>query len=65
MQAPLYKFLESAKENVEHYGKHGIDTFIASFHGNVTLNTGLIVCFKTFDEYNKVIDSFQERKNGK
>lgn len=56
MQAPLKDFIKSAKENIEHYGEHGLDAFVSAFHGNVVLNTGKDVAFKTWDEYNKLIN---------
>jgi hypothetical protein len=52
----LAGFLQAAKENPEHYGKHGLDAFMAAYHGNVVATNGYPTCFKTWQEYNDLID---------
>ena len=57
MQAPLKKFLENALANEKSYGKHGMDAFVAAFHGNVRRWDGEPLCFKEWERYNNLLDS--------
>ena len=60
--APLFvvenaiEFLKEAKENPDHYGKHGLEAFMAAHHQNVTQGNGKPVCFPAWDYYNRLID---------
>jgi len=56
----LAGFLKNAKENVSHYGKHGMRAFVAAYHGNVLTDDHKPTCFESWDDYNKLI----EAKNG-
>jgi hypothetical protein len=50
-------FLKAAEENKDHYGKHGLDAFMAAHHSNCSLATGKPWCYPTWDDYNRDIDS--------
>lgn len=50
------KFIETAEENLNHYGTHGIEAFIAAYHGNVVTDNGLPTSFNTWDKYNELLD---------
>ena len=61
------QFIESAKSNPGHYGKHGIRAFLLAHHGCVQVispRTGNKVptCFGTWGEYNELIDEMENRK---
>ena len=51
-------FLRSAEANPAHYGRHGLDAFMASHHKNclVSLADVRSTCFETWDAYNDAID---------
>lgn len=51
-------FLKSAQDNADHYGKHGLKTFMAAHHSNMVVSKEdrKPTCFKTWDEYNAVLD---------
>ena len=61
-EGDLQKFLDSAKENVEHYGKHGLRAFYASYHGVVVTEDGKPTCFTSWDEYNALLDKHDTAK---
>lgn len=50
-------WLDKAKEKPEHFGKHGLRAFMLAHHGNLTWK-GRDWCFKTWDEYNRVLDGW-------
>ncbi len=37
MQADALDFLREAEANADHYGSHGLVTFLAAFHGNLVV----------------------------
>ena len=47
-------FLSSAQEKVEHYGKHGIDAFLAAHHSSG------IGPFRGWEKYNEALDDFAD-----
>jgi hypothetical protein len=49
-------FLDTASQNPNHYGKHGIRTFLAAHHENTIELLGHPWCYKTWDEYNALLD---------
>lgn len=49
-------FIAAAEANPAHYGKHGLDAFVAAYHGNTVTETGLPTSLETWDEYNKLLD---------
>lgn len=55
-QAALGPFLESAVANPEHYGRHGLRTFMAAFHGNLVTDEGMPTSFGTWEEYDKLLE---------
>lgn len=59
----LKGFLENAKKNESHYGKHGMKAFMAAYHGNVTTMDGKPTCFQRWEEYNDIIDETLITKN--
>ena len=61
-EGDLQKFLDSAKENVEHYGKHGLRAFYASYHGVVVTEDGKPTCFTSWDKYNALLDKHDTAK---
>lgn len=52
----LEGFLKAAKDNVDKYGKYGLDAFMLAYHGNVITDKGLPTCLKSWKEYNDLID---------
>lgn len=50
-------FIEAAEKNQNHYGKHGLEAFVAAYHGNVTTDAGRPTSFDSWDEYNTLIDA--------
>jgi hypothetical protein len=56
----LGKFLDSAQENVEHYGKHGIRAFLAAYHGVVIAANGNPTCCESWKDYNDLLDELDE-----
>jgi len=61
MDNPL-EFIELAEKNPEHYGKYGLDAFVAAYHGNVIVaKTGLPTSLESWDKYNELLD--QEESN--
>jgi hypothetical protein len=61
MQAPAKRFVENAKQNAEHYGKHGLLAFMAAYHGNVvTEEFNLPTSLQSWKEYNDLIDKWIE-----
>lgn len=55
-------FLKSAQDNADHYGKHGLKTFMSAHHSNMVVSKEdrKSTCFKTWDEYNTVLDRQEE-----
>lgn len=49
-------FLAAAAENPSFYGEHGLRTFEAAYHGNVRTEIGLPTCFRTWPEYDRLVD---------
>lgn len=49
-------FLKAAEANPSHYGKHGLDAFIAAYHGFVTTDDGRPTSLDSWDAYNDLID---------
>lgn len=65
------KFLDSAKSNAAHYGKHGLRAFMAAHHRNAFENssqklggheTGKPTSAKSWSAYNDAIDRFDLRE---
>lgn len=56
--APALDFIKDAQNNVEHYGKHGIDAFMLAYHGNVVASDDprLPRCAAEWESYNKLLD---------
>jgi len=50
------EFIEAAEKNPDHYGKHGLDAFVAAYHGNVVTRDGRPTSFEGWDKYNELID---------
>lgn len=49
-------FIQQAEQSPEHYGKHGIDAFVASYHGNVLTDDDKPTCFSDWGSYNNLLD---------
>jgi hypothetical protein len=62
MQGKLGIFIQTAKDSVEHYGKHGLDAFIAAYHGNLLTDEGKPTSFETWDQYNELLNKQEEEK---
>lgn len=56
MQTDLAGFIQAAEENPDHYGRHGLRALMAAFHGNVNTDDMRPTCFRSWDEYNNLID---------
>lgn len=53
------KFIRQAEEAPSgYYGKHGLDAFMAAYHGNIVVNSrnDLPTSFQGWAEYNRIID---------
>ena len=55
-------FIAVAEKNPSHYGKHGIEAFVAAYHENVIDENGLPTSLKNWDDYNQLLD--EESNNG-
>ena len=51
-------FLRDVEKNPKHYGKHGLDAFIAAHNDNcvVSETDAGNTCLQTWDEYNDLLD---------
>ena len=58
MVGPANDFLAAAEANPDHYGKHGLDAFIAAHHDNcvVSPDDSRNTCMRTWQEYNDLLD---------
>lgn len=54
-------FLDSARQNLDHYGRHGLRAFMAAHHRNVFDGAGKPTASKSWDDYNSAIDRFDSR----
>ncbi len=52
----LKRWLQAAKDNPDHYGKHGLLAFMAAYHGNVCATNGNPTSASSWQEYNDLID---------
>ena len=57
MQGELGKFLEAAKANPDHYGKHGLKAFMAAYHGNLLTDDGRPTSLERWAKYNEILDT--------
>ena len=60
MMGPAGEFIANAEANPEHYGKHGLDAFIAAHNDNCVVHLQFDhrpTCLATWDEYNKRLDN--------
>ena len=59
-------FMEAAFKNPGHYGKYGLDAFVAAYHGNVITIDGKPTSFETWDKYNELLyESIIQRKENR
>jgi len=51
-------FLSSAEQNPQHYGRHGLEAFMAAHHLNcaVDATTRRPWSFESWDDYNRILD---------
>ena len=61
-EGDLDKFLTSAEENTEYYGKHGLRAFYASYRGVVVTKDGKPTCLDSWGAYNDLIDEYDAVK---
>jgi len=54
------EFIKSAEDNLSHYGRHGIQAFVAAYHGNVTTDGGLPTSLDDWEAYNALLDEQKE-----
>lgn len=61
----LETFMDSAIRNHDHYGRHGIEAFMASHNDNciVSVADPRPTCLRTWDEYNDLIDGIPRYPN--
>lgn len=61
MMMPAAAFLESAEANPDHYGRHGLDAFMAAHADNcvVAEDYPIRTSLETWDEYNDLLDTMQ------
>ncbi len=57
MECEIGDFILKAENNPQFYGKHGLKTFMAAYHGNVVLSlNNYPTSFDNWDKYNQLID---------
>jgi hypothetical protein len=56
METTLGFYLRDAKASPDHYGKHGLNAFVAGYDGNLLNDKGKPTSFETWDEYNDLLD---------
>lgn len=56
LQAPVGKFIKSAKANPNYYGKYGLKTFMAAYHGNLFTDDGKPTSLETWEQYEALLD---------
>ena len=50
-------FIRDAEDNPQYYGRHGLDAFIAAYHGNlVVASSGFPTSYSSWEEYNLLLD---------
>ena len=54
-------FIKQAEENPDHYGRHGLEAFLAAYHGHIITEDGLPTSFESWDRYNDIIDEFDNK----
>jgi hypothetical protein len=60
METTLADFIESAERDTEKFGKHGLRTFMAAYHGNlVTADNGWPTCFEKWEQYDELVDKIK------
>ena len=52
----LKQFLESPGEYPSHYGRFGLETLMAGYHGNLVDANGRPWCFLTWKEYEYFVE---------
>lgn len=59
------EFLQAAKDNPEHYGKHGLRAFMAAHHLNCVVSETDMrsSCLRTWEEYNELINEYEQALN--
>ena len=64
LEIPAKDFIDNAESNPSHYGKHGLDAFMASHNDNcvVSYDDHRSTCLQTWDEYNHLLD-YTSHKN--
>ena len=55
-QGGLADFMKAGLSKPEHYGKHGVDAFIAAYDGNLLDDDGKPTSFDSWDQYNALLD---------
>lgn len=53
-------FIAEALKNPGHYGRNGLDAFVAAYHGNARTVDGKPTSFETWDKYNELIDKYRK-----
>ena len=56
MQGTLPEFLKAAKANPDHYGRHGLDAFMAAYHGNLLTDEDKPTSLGGWEQYNQLLD---------
>ena len=62
MMGPAAEFLANAEANPAHYGKYGLDAFMASHNDNcvVSPTDSRNTCLRSWQEYNYLIEGLKE-----
>lgn len=58
------KFVEAAQGAVKHYGKHGMDAFVAAYHGNLIDKDGKPTSLEGWGKYNEILDKQKVQSGG-
>ncbi len=57
-------FIEAAKADPGYYGRHGLEAFVAAYHGNVVTDDGRATSLETWEEYNQLLDEKKGNDDG-
>jgi hypothetical protein len=50
------EFVRMAERNPTFYGRHGLNAFVAAYHGNVLTEDGKPTCLRDWEDYNRMLD---------
>ena len=57
MEGELGRFLAYAESNPDHYGKFGLKTLMAAFHGNLLSDNDKPTSLESWEDYEKLLEN--------